>query len=55
VTAAADHAQRHHPAVQAELNQWVRGLIEWRLSDPAVADALRLDHLNPQTVEFTLD
>ncbi|HEX5993921.1 MAG TPA: hypothetical protein VFY84_02135 [Jiangellales bacterium] len=32
-----------------------RGLIDWRLSSPAVANALKLDHLNPQTAEFTLD
>jgi hypothetical protein len=31
-----------------------RGLIDWRLSSPAVAGALRLDHLNPQTSEFTI-
>jgi hypothetical protein len=31
-----------------------RGLITWRLSSPAVAGALRLGHLNPQTSEFTL-
>jgi hypothetical protein len=32
-----------------------RGLIDWNLSSSEVANALRLDHLNPQTVEFTLD
>jgi hypothetical protein len=32
-----------------------RGLIIWNLSDPAVAGALKLGHLNPQTQEFTLD
>jgi hypothetical protein len=32
-----------------------RGLLVWNLSSPAIAGALRLDHLNPQTVEFTLD
>jgi hypothetical protein len=32
-----------------------RGLIIWRLSDRAVAGARRLDHLNPQTTEFTID
>lgn len=32
-----------------------RGLIDWNLSDPAVAGALKLGHLNPQTSEFTLD
>jgi hypothetical protein len=32
-----------------------RGLIVWNLSDPAVAGARRLGHLNPQTQEFTLD
>jgi hypothetical protein len=31
-----------------------RGLLTWRLSDRAVAGARRLDHLNPQTQEFTL-
>lgn len=31
-----------------------RGLIDWKLSSPAVAAAVRLDHLNPQTAEFTL-
>jgi LVIVD repeat len=30
-----------------------RGLIVWRLSDKAVAGAMRLSHLNPQTTEFT--
>jgi len=32
-----------------------RGLIIWRLSDRAVAGARKLDHLNPQTTEFTID
>ena len=32
-----------------------RGLIDWNLSDPAVAGALKLQHLNPQTQEFTID
>jgi hypothetical protein len=32
-----------------------RGLLIWNLSDPAVAGALKLGHLNPQTQEFTLD
>jgi hypothetical protein len=32
-----------------------RGLIIWNLSDRAVAGALKLGHLNPQTQEFTLD
>jgi hypothetical protein len=32
-----------------------RGLIVWNLSSPAVAGARKLDHLNPQTAEFTLD
>jgi hypothetical protein len=32
-----------------------RGLIVWNLSDPAVAGARKLRHLNPQTQEFTLD
>lgn len=31
-----------------------RGLIVWKLSSPAVAGALRLDHLNAQTIELTL-
>jgi hypothetical protein len=31
-----------------------RGLIVWELSDPAVARAQQLGHLNPQTQEFTL-
>ena len=30
-----------------------RGLIIWKLSDNAVAGAKKLDHLNPQTTEFT--
>jgi hypothetical protein len=32
-----------------------RGLITWNLSSKVVAGALKLDHLNPQTSEFTLD
>jgi hypothetical protein len=32
-----------------------RGLIIWNLSDRAVAGALKLRHLNPQTQEFTHD
>jgi hypothetical protein len=32
-----------------------RGLLVWNLSSSAVAGALKLDHLNPQTSEFTLD
>jgi hypothetical protein len=31
-----------------------RGLLTWRLNDPAVAGAQTLDHLNPQTQEFTI-
>jgi hypothetical protein len=31
-----------------------RGLIIWRLSDRAVAGAMTLGHLNPQTQEFTI-
>jgi hypothetical protein len=31
-----------------------RGVIIWNLSDSAVAGALKLGHLNPQTQEFTL-
>ena len=31
-----------------------RGLIIWNLSDNAVAGARKLDHLNPQTQEFTI-
>jgi len=31
-----------------------RGLILWRLNDRAVAGAMRLGHLNPQTQEFSL-
>jgi hypothetical protein len=31
-----------------------RGLIVWELSDRAVAGASRVDHLNPQTQEFTI-
>ncbi len=30
-----------------------RGLLIWKLSDPAVAGARKLGHLNPQTQEFT--
>ncbi|HEX6238010.1 MAG TPA: PA domain-containing protein, partial [Acidimicrobiales bacterium] len=30
-----------------------RGLLDWRLSDPAVAGARKLGHLNPQTQETT--
>jgi hypothetical protein len=32
-----------------------RGLIIWNLSDRAVAGARKLDHLNPQTQEFSID
>jgi hypothetical protein len=32
-----------------------RGLIIWNLSDKAVAGAKKLDHLNPQTQESTID
>ena len=32
-----------------------RGLIVWRLNDRAVAGARHLDHLNPQTMEFSID
>jgi hypothetical protein len=32
-----------------------RGLIIWELSDKAVAGAMMLGHLNPQTQEFTID
>jgi hypothetical protein len=31
-----------------------RGLINWKLNDPAVAGARDLGHLNPQTQEFTI-
>jgi len=31
-----------------------RGLLNWRLSDPAVAGAQKLGHLNPQTQETTI-
>jgi hypothetical protein len=31
-----------------------RGLLTWKLSDPAVAGANELDHLNPQTQETTI-
>jgi hypothetical protein len=31
-----------------------RGLIIWRLNDPAVTSYLRTDHLNPQTAEFSI-
>ena len=30
-----------------------RGLITWKLSDPAVAGAKKLSHMNPQTQEFS--
>jgi hypothetical protein len=33
----------------------LRGLIIWKLSDDAVEDAIKLDRLNPQTTEFTID
>ena len=33
----------------------LRGLLIWKLSDPAVAGAMKLDRLNPQTQEFSLD
>jgi hypothetical protein len=32
-----------------------RGLLVWNLSDRAVAGARKLDHLNPQTQEFSLE
>jgi hypothetical protein len=32
-----------------------RGLIIWRLNDPAVTSYLRTPHLNPQTSEFSID
>lgn len=32
-----------------------RGLLIWNLSDPRVAGAKKLTHLNPQTQEFTLE
>lgn len=32
-----------------------RGLLVWNLSDNAVAGAIKLGHLNPQTLEFTID
>jgi hypothetical protein len=32
-----------------------RGLLVWNLSDSAVAGALKLGHLNPQTQEFTIE
>jgi hypothetical protein len=32
-----------------------RGLLIWRLNDPAVATYLRTPHLNPQTQEFSID
>jgi hypothetical protein len=32
-----------------------RGVISWKLSDNAVAGALKLGHLNPQTQEFSMD
>jgi hypothetical protein len=31
------------------------GLFTWKLSDKAVAGALKLPYLNPQTQPFTLD
>ena len=31
-----------------------RGLTIWNLADKAVAKAMKLGHLNPQTQEFTL-
>jgi len=31
----------------------LRGLLTWNLSDPAVAGARKLDHLNPQTQEWS--
>jgi hypothetical protein len=33
----------------------LRGLIIWELHDRAVRDAIKLDHLNPQTQEFSFD
>ena len=32
-----------------------RGLLIWRLDDPAVSQFLRTPHLNPQTQEFSID
>ena len=32
-----------------------RGLMIWRLDDPAVIQYLRTPHLNPQTSEFSVD
>ncbi|MGH3045100.1 MAG: LVIVD repeat-containing protein [Gaiellaceae bacterium] len=32
-----------------------RGLLIWRLDDPAVSQYLRTPHLNPQTQEFSID
>jgi hypothetical protein len=32
-----------------------RGLLIWRLNDPAVTSYLRTPHLNPQTSEFSID
>ena len=32
-----------------------RGLLIWRLNDPAVTSYFRTDHLNPQTSEFSID
>jgi hypothetical protein len=32
-----------------------RGLLIWKLSDPAVAGAMKLDRLNPQTQPFTFE
>jgi hypothetical protein len=31
-----------------------RGLLVWKLDHPLVKDAMKLGHLNPQTVEFTI-
>ena len=31
----------------------LRGLLIWKLADPAVAGAKKLSHLNPQTQEFS--
>jgi hypothetical protein len=31
-----------------------RGLLIWNLTDPAVAGAKKLGHLNPQTQELTI-
>ncbi len=32
-----------------------RGLLVWNLSSSTVAGARKIDHLNPQTIEFTID